>query len=492
MSGSLVETRYGKVQGEVLDGVAVWKGIPYARAERFRPPEPPQAWPGVREAKDFGPAAPQPKQQLMAQLVGGPQYPESEDCLSLNIWAPAAPGEALPVMVFIHGGAYETGSGALPWYDGSSFARRGDVLLVTINYRLGPLGFLHLGDILGPEFAQSGNLGLLDQIAALRFVQENIAGFGGDPKAVTVFGESAGAGSIGMLLAAPMAQGLFQRAILQSGSGALGIRSAAAATGMARRLLGELGIDPKGARRELLTVDAHRLAEEGARLGPGMNFGPVIDGKVLPQAPLLALKDGSAKDVLVLIGTNQDEYRLLTLGDAAWLSDDEGTIRGLVERLAGEIPEPVRRYYWHRVAQASAYERLVPILTYLLFVDGMLRTVDAQAAQGLPVFMYRFDFRTPVLGGRLGACHALEIPFVFDNLGQPGTERLTGEGPERQRIAQEMHLAWSAFARTGDPSHVGIPAWPPCDGLRRPLMAFGDATHLEENPFRQEREVWGR
>jgi len=490
MQEPVAHTRQGAVQGVVENGIAIWRGIPYAAAERFLPPAPPAPWQGLRAATAFGPACPQPREQFMQELVGGLRLPESEDCLSLNVWAPAAEGIARPVLVFIHGGAYETGSGAVPWYDGSSFAGRGDLVVVTLNYRLGPLGFLHLGDLLGPRYAASGNLGLLDQIAALRWVRDNIGAFGGDPDAVTVMGESAGAGSIGMLLGMPEARGLFRRAILESGSGQLGLRSRADADRMARRLLAALDIRPEDAEPGLLGLDAQALADAGQGLGPGMNFSPVLDGLLLPEPPLAALARGSARDTAILIGANRDEYRLLALGNPAWFAGDDQATLALVERLTGPLPEAVVRHYRQRLPEGSPYERHVPILTYLLFVDGLLRTVDAQAAQGAAVFQYRFDWATPVLGGRLGACHALELPFVFHNLDKPGAERVTGQGPERAALSEAMHDAWIAFARSGDPSHAGLPAWPAVQGAARPAMVFSADPHLAADPWGAERAVW--
>ncbi|WP_207669850.1 carboxylesterase/lipase family protein [Thermaerobacter sp. FW80] len=488
----VVETRYGAVRGRKEGAVCVWKGIPFARPPvgelRFRPPEPPQPWSGVRDATRFGPASVQPDDRLISNLTGGATLPQDEDCLYLNIWSPSPEGRR-PVMVWIHGGAYLTGAGSIPWYDGTSFAREGGVVLVTVNYRLGALGFLYLEEAFGPDFAGSGNLGILDQIAALRWVKENIAAFGGDPDQVTIFGESAGAGSVGVLLAAPGARGLFRRAILQSGSGGLGVRTRESAARVAARVLRHAGVEP-GDRRALLDLPARAWVEAVAALGPGLPLGPVVDGHVLPEHPLNALARGAARDVAVLTGVTKDEYNLFALQDPVWLGDDEAALRHQVEAMVGPAAAGRLIEFYRRRGQGPLGRRLLPLMSYAVFVRGMLATADAQAQVGAPVWAYRFDFETPVLGGVLGACHALEIPFVFNNLDRAGADRFTGTAPERYDVARMMHRAWIAFARQGDPQHDGLPPWPRYDRDERAVMVFDREPRVERDPWREEREVW--
>ncbi|ADU50751.1 Carboxylesterase type B [Thermaerobacter marianensis DSM 12885] len=487
----IVETRYGAVRGRSDGTVCVWKGVPFARPPvgplRFRPPEPPEPWSGVRDATRFGPASVQPEDRLISNLTGGATLPQDEDCLYLNIWSPSPDGRR-PVMVWIHGGAYLTGAGSIPWYDGTALAREGDVVVVTLNYRLGALGFLYLEDAFGPEFTGSGNLGILDQIAALRWVRENIAAFGGDPDRVTIFGESAGAGSVGVLLAAPAARGLFHRAILQSGSGALGVRTAASAARVAARVLQHAGVEP-GDREALRSLPARAWANAVAALGPGLPLGPVVDGTVLPEHPMAALARGAARDVAVLVGVNKDEYNLFALQDPAWLGDDEAALRQRVEAVVGPAAGRLIEFYRSR-GEGSLGRRLLPLMSYAVFVRGMLATADAQARVGAPVWAYRFDFETPVLGGVLGACHALEIPFVFNTLDRAGADRFTGTAPERYAVAQAMHRAWIAFAREGNPQHDGLPEWPRYDLEERAVMVFAVEPRVERDPWRAEREVW--
>ncbi len=321
---TVVETAYGRLQGSEENGVQVWKGVPFAAppvgALRYRPPQPPAIWSGVREATAFGPTAPQLPSPLN-NLFGREQQLSAEDCLYLNVWSPAADGAKRPVLFWIHGGAFTGGSGSTPWYDGASFARNGDVVVVTINYRLGLLGFLHLADLGGASFAATGNLGILDQVAALRWVKQNIAAFGGDPDNVTIFGESAGGMSVGTLLGTPSAQGLFHKAILQSGA-AHTVRGREAATGIAREALKLLEVDAGNVERlRELSVEQILAAQAKlavSRASGGLFAQPVVDGEALPRPPLEAVANGVAAGVPLLLGTNLDEMKLFSALDPAW------------------------------------------------------------------------------------------------------------------------------------------------------------------------------
>ncbi|MDQ2902972.1 MAG: carboxylesterase/lipase family protein [Chloroflexota bacterium] len=486
MTSNIVETRYGKVRGTQDGPVQVWKGIPFARppvgALRFRPPQPPEPWSEVRDATEFSLSSPQ---VAMPGIFGSEPVPASEDCLYLNIWSPAADGGKRPVLVWIHGGAFEGGSGSTPWYDGSAFARHGDVVVVTINYRLGALGFLYLAESGGEAYGSSGNNGILDQVAALEWVRDNIAAFGGDPARVTVFGESAGAMSIGTLLAMPAARGLFQQAILQSGA-AHSVMDREKATRRAQRFMDFAGADNVAT---LLEKPLDALLDAQSKLmksTSGLAFMPVVDGVVLPQAPIEAITAGSARDVRVLIGSNRDEWKLFTLMDHSQAEVNETELKATF----GEGASEALATYNAAQTETSASTVWESIITDRTFRIPALRVAEAQVRQDAPVWVYRFDWRSPSFGGMLGAGHALEIVFVWDNLDKPGAEFFTGDAPTRQPLAERMHAAWIAFARDGDPITPQLPPWPAYNLQERPTMIFDEQCQVENDPQAAERKVW--
>lgn len=486
MSNTIVESVYGKLQGKQIDGVFAWKGIPYAKPPvgslRFRAPELPESWEGIRDATAFSPVAPQTQKEIM-EFFGNDISNMNEDCLYLNVWSPGADDKKRPVMVWIHGGAFVSGSGSSSWYDGASFAAQGDVVIVTINYRLGIFGFLHLGEIGGAEYATSGNCGILDQVAALQWVQENIAAFGGDPNNVTVFGESAGAMSIGVLLGFPSAQGLFHKAVLQSGAAA-NVHSAATATKVADHLLAALQVEPTNlSKLEELPVEQLLQA---ADLVPPMSLGPVIDGVSLPKHPQEAIAEGSAKAVTILIGTNKDEYNIFSVFDPEWKNADENKVTAIFEKTFG----PLLPVITNLVAGPLNQELFNKLLTISIFTHPAQKLAELQVNQGAPVWSYRFDWETPVFGGVLKATHALEIPFVFNTLDTPNTENFTGPSPERQRVADQMHQAWINFARNGNPNSENLPEWPSYDVNSRSTMIFNIESSVVNDPNREERISW--
>ncbi|MGV3487110.1 MAG: carboxylesterase/lipase family protein [Tuberibacillus sp.] len=486
MSLNIVETACGRVQGEKVGNVWVWKGIPYAKPPmgslRFQPPEPPEKWEGIRGATEFGPVAPQPNSEIM-QFLGNRTDNMSEDCLTLNTWSPGADNKKRPVMVWIHGGAFIFGSGSSPIYDGASFAELGDVVVVTINYRLGILGFLHLAEIGGADYAASGNCGILDQIAALRWVKENIESFGGDPDQITIFGESAGAMSVGILLTMPAAKGLFNQAILQSGAARNAI-STEKATKIAQKLLAVLEVDYKNLDK-LKEIPIEKLIE-ASNLLPMMSLVPVIDGKWIPRAPEEALTAGVAKDITVLIGTNKDEYKLFSLFDPVLRNPDGDAVAKYLDtflgsrwkKLSDEFDEPLTHALFDR------------IMTRVVFTAPALKLAEEQIKNGASVYMYRFDWETPVFNGGFGSCHALELPFVWNTYEKPGVTHLTGTGSERASIANRMHLAWIAFARSGNPNTDQLPHWPGYNLNERATMLFNIESRVEKDPDRSDRLKW--
>jgi para-nitrobenzyl esterase len=494
---AIVDTRSGKVEGAEQHGVLVFRGVPFAAppvgARRWRAPQREASWDGVRACTEVAPYIAQ-SDMMLEQMLGSGEIGRDEGALVLNVWTPGLDGKR-PVMVWIHGGAFQFGSGSTPWYDGTRFASNGDVVLVTINYRLGPLGYLYLRDLLGDHFADSGNLGTLDQIASLEWVRDCIAAFGGDPDNVTIFGESAGAGSVGTLLGAPGARGLFAKAILQSGAASWG-NTTDAATDKARRVIEALGITPSApdVQERLYAASADDVVAASVVLGfetsgTSLPFAPVHDGVVLPEPPLDAIRAGSAAGVHVLCGTNHDEMTLFGLMDPTLASiDDAGVIARATHWYSDDVHTLVDRYK-AAMPGATIQELWTAIATDAVFRIPGLRLVEAQLAHG-PAWVYLFTWPSPAFGGALKSCHALEIPFVFDTLDAAGASMFTGEGPERRAIADRMHAAWIAFARSGSPEHAAIPAWPAYDVASRPTMRIDTEWQLVDDLDGRTRALW--
>src|SRR6266568_9064882 len=480
MSNLIVETRYGKVQGYEQGAISVWKGIPFAKPPtaqlRFRAPQPPEPWRGVRETTAFSPMAPQ-MPEVGASMVGAigadravEPRPMSEDCLYLNIWSPGASAGQRPVMVYIHGGAFTLGSASDPWYDGTSFAANHNIVVVSLNYRLGILGFVYLKDLAGADAGYTGNCGLLDQIAALEWVREHIAAFGGDPDNVTVMGESAGAMSIGTLLGMPAAHGLFQRAILQSGAGS-DLTTRSRATKVAQALLAKLGLETPqlSALAEVPLEALLKIQPElGREFGGVQAFSPIIDGETLPQHPSAMIAQGSAADVAILVGTNRDEWRLFALMSGEPKVDEEQ-----LKRIFGDAAQQALTIYTEARADKSPELAWIDMMSDMVFRMPAIRLAEGQVRQGATVWMYRFDWESPAFGGALGAAHAVDIPFVWNTLDTEIARRFTGDSPTRQPLADLMHATWAAFIRSGTPAIAELPSWPPYDLDRRATMIFG-------------------
>ncbi|MEE9279262.1 MAG: carboxylesterase/lipase family protein [Myxococcota bacterium] len=503
----VVETRTGKLEGTLENGVQVFRGIPYAEPptgdQRFRAPVPASAWAGARDASRFSASAPQV--QPPSRVIAGRDLGElSEDCLYLNVWTPAPDSAARPVLFWIHGGGFQTGSSATPFYRGEVLAARGDAVVVTINYRLGALGFLHLAELGGERIAAVSNAGLLDQIEALRWVRDNIASFGGDPENVTIFGESAGGMSVGTLLGTPSAAGLFQRAIAQSGA-AHHVFTPASATVVARALLGELGITPPDVAK-LLELPAKKvLAAQTACLektrtgelrvsvaGLSMPFAPVVDGETIPRAPIESVRAGSARDVSLMVGTTLEEWKFFGIADPGLRELDEAQ---LLKRYASRLAqyettrtaaELVEAYRKAREGKRSTEESelFLAMESDRVFRLPAIRLAEAQAAHQPRTYAYLFTWTSPAFEGRLGACHALDIPFVFGTHVIPGIDAFAGSGPEADALSERMMDAWLGFARSGDPG------WPAFDEERRATMIFDAQSAVEYAPFDEERRVW--
>jgi para-nitrobenzyl esterase len=405
-----------------------------------------------------------------------PDASMSEDCLYLNIWAPKEDVDLKPVMVWVYGGGFQFGSGSDPMYDGTHFAEKG-VVLVTFNYRLGAFGFLYLDGISGHEYERSGNLGLLDQIAALKWVQKNIRAFGGDPDKVTVFGESAGAISIGNLLAMPDAVGLFRRAVMQSPTD-LAISPELAGRN-AKKLLDYLNIKPDEYKKLAVMPDDKLLDASGAF--PMMTFCPVVDGISIPERPDKAFLRGSARDIPVLMGSNRDEFRLFASMNPSYGEWDEKEIAGRLGRWFKDVWPGVLNEFKGEKTDRDLFIRLT---SYYLFIYPGIKYAEALSLSSR-VWVYSFCFEGPVLG----ACHGYDIPFVWQRHDLPGFFGITS--PEGRRLSDRMHLAWIAFAKNGDPNIQGLPDWPRFDAENRRVMVFNAECEVKTDPY-PDREKWER
>jgi para-nitrobenzyl esterase len=549
-----VETRAGWIEGRIEDRVAdrvagraedrtegdrldeppddrpvcVFRGIPYARPPigplRWAPPQPEVRSSGVRDATRFGPSAPQ-RPSVVMRMLGMDGVTQDEDCLTLNVWTPArflagggADGARRPILVWLHGGAFAAGAGSMPVYDGTRLARRGDVVVVTIQYRLGALGYLVVPELL--ERGEVGaNFGLLDQIAALAWVREHAERLGGDPENVTVFGESAGAMSIGALLGAPAARGLFQRAILQSGAteNVTPLDGALRITELFRAALGEDARDLDALRK--LPVEAvldaqQHAADHSWRHVEGLAFQPVCEGPlagaIVPRPPLAAVAAGDVADVALLVGTNLEEWSLFALADQKLAAlDDEGLVRRVVrapprgvDDAEGFARRALAAYREARRVEArrntgtnarGAGDEMQPVEVRALWIAlqsdrvfriPALRLLEAQRPHQPRCFAYLFTWAAAALDGKLGSCHAVEVPFVFGTLDEPRSAQLIGDTPAARRLSERVMDAWLGFARDGDPG------WPAYEHTTRATRVFGRECRVESDPLGAERRVW--
>lgn len=485
-----VATTLGRVSGIARNGHTAFFGIPFAKAKRFAAPVAADSWSGVREATSIGFAAPQTAHMIAGFAASGPQ---DEDCLNLNIFTPAADGQQRPVLLWIHGGGFTHGAGYEALYDGGPLAVRGDVVVVTINYRLGAFGFLRL-----PEIGAHGNQGLLDQVAALQWVRDNIASFGGDPAQVTVFGESAGSASVGCLVTMPSARGLFHRAVMQSGVGRAS--TVETADKIADAMLSALGLD-RARASEILNVAPDAILKAQGRLaetlGPDIRLGPVIDPASLPELPAKAIANGAAKDVEIIIGTNRDEVKLFTaalrreqMDDAALVKSVRATVPKADDAKAKALIEVYRASRQTQSLPAESLDILDAIASDVRFRIPSVRWALNQRSAGGKAWVYLFTHASPARRGSLGSCHALEMPFVFGTLGAPTQDKFAGTGPDVVRLSHEMMDAWLGFAHKGEPAAKSIAPWAQYDESTRPTMIFGTAgSRQESDPFGEERRA---
>jgi para-nitrobenzyl esterase len=490
-SGPVAQTQTGKVRGRTQGGALVFKGIPYGSstegAGRFMPPQKPQPWTGIREALAFGPASPQVLASLIPESMAQVPADEgngNEDCLHLSVWTPSLRGKR-PVMVWFHGGGYAASSASWPMFDGVNLAQKHDVVLVTLNHRLNVFGYLYLAESGGEKYANASNAGMLDLIAALQWVRDNITNFGGDAGNVTIFGQSGGGGKVSTLLAMPAAKGLFHRAIAMSGSAVRGIPADQAAKAAAS-YMAKLGLKPNevDALQQLPTA---RLVE-ALRGTPLFQWAPVVDGRTLPANPFAPTAPALAADIPFMLGSCETE---VTWSNTIQLDPlDDAALHKRVRdsaKIDDAAADRVIAVYRKGRPQASNLDLALIIATdFSNFRAGTDLEAERKAAQGkAAVYKYYFQWYSPVRGGKLRAFHTLDIPFAFDSADLAAT--MVGAGPERQPLADKMSGAWVAFARSGNPNHSGIPHWAPFDTRQRATMIINNECKAVNDPYGDER-----
>jgi len=492
--GGIAKTHAGRVRGLLRDGVHQFWCVPYGAptwgANRFMPPQPPAPWSGVKDHFEITFAAPiEPGAEEPAPVVTAlnRHTPESEDCLTVNVFTPGLDNKARPVMVWMHGGGFSVGSGNYLLYDGTNLAKKEDVVVVSVNHRLNIFGFLHLADLGGEKWAGATNVGMQDLVAALAWVRDNIENFGGDPDRVTIFGQSGGGGKTTTLMAMPSARGLFHRSIAQSGYAFRG-QTADDATAGAEQLLRRLGLRNDQLDR-LQALDFRQIQAafyQQPRI-PRLGVGPVIDGRILPRHQWDPTAPSYSADVPFIVGSTETEDGWL--GPPEYDMSDEDMLERFTARIANGDEAEGRRL-------VELYKRTYPErrnqMLWLTADSDNTRRWSAQelsrlkhAQGGAPAYLYFFDWHSPVHNNRMGAYHTLDIPFVFYNLDIGAS--MTGSAQSRYALGHVMSAAWAAFARTGNPNHADMPNWPAFDPERYPTMMFGETVRVQNDPNRETR-----
>ncbi len=478
----VVTTREGQLRGAKLPerDVYVFRGVHYgqstAGAARFKAPQRVARWHGVKDAVTFGPTCPQGGDVGRRTTASGELLPHSEDCLVLNVWTPNLDTKQRPVMVWFHGRGFYAGAGSEPLYDGARLAKRGDVVVVTVNHRLNVFGYLYLGNVGGKEWQRSGNAGVQDMQLALEWVRDNIAAFGGNPANVTIFGESGGGAKVSTLLGVPSAKGLFQRGIIQSGARTRGMpldtaikNTTTVMTKLNVKTIAELQAVPMEKVLAAVTTTGRTTPD----------FGPVVDGDYLPADMFDPVAAPSARDVPIIVGTNRDEFSLYARDNPHFGKMDEAQLRADLTPSFGADTDALLAAYRQSRPNASPWDLMVAIRSNRFHI-GAIRLSEV-AAKSAPVYMYSFDFEPSALK----AAHGAEIPFVFANASASPNAR-----PGAKDVEDAMSDAWIAFARTGEPNHGGLPTWPTYDAQRRATMVFDVKSQVVNDPRAPERKVW--
>ena len=492
----VVNTRYGKIRGTRDGAIHIFKGVPYGAStegdNRFMPPKEPAPWSDVRDATMFGNRAPQTDTTgfMEEEVVALDRTAMSEDCLHLNIWtAGLADGRKRPVMLWCHGGGFTGGSGGNIRYDGTSLAKKHDVVLVTVNHRLNAFGFLYLAKLGGEKYADSGNVGMLDIVAALNWVKDNIAAFGGDPDNVTIFGQSGGGGKVTTAMAMPQAAGRFHRVIAESGVELKAI-TPDEGTEVATKIMTQLGLQPNQLD-QLQQIPFQQILAAMGPVGPAGRFGPVLDGRnlVSGNGPFDPVAPSLSAHVPMIVGSTLTEITFLNTTPLDPI--DDSTLRTDIKRgLRVDDAETERliALYKHDFPQADNVRLYQLIATDHWLTANVALVAERKAALGqAPAYVYHFEKPTPVHGGKLGVPHTLEVSYVFDNLDGPTDDIITGTSKDRYPLADKMSRAWTQFARTGNPNVAGLPHWRPYSASDRAVMIFNDQCKLAVDPRAQAR-----
>jgi para-nitrobenzyl esterase len=505
---AIADTTTGKVRGYIRNGIYTYKGIPYgdttAESGRFQPPQKAKPWIGVRSSMQYGRVCPQgPRGSWNADeeswLFLYDDGVQGEDCLRVNIWTPGLDGhQKRPVMIWLHGGGFVSGSSQEHRsYDGERLSRRGDVVVVSLNHRLGPLGYLNL-TAYGEQYASSAHLGMLDIIAALEWVRDNIANFGGDPGNVTIFGQSGGGGKVGNLMAMPTAQGLFHRAIVQSGSFLRAVTPDRSAI-LTQAMLDELNLSPSQVD-QLQTVPLQKMIAAGdaallkthppvplvwSHVADQLGWGPVMDGKLLPRHPFDPAAPAISARVPMLIGTTLNEFNT-SLNHPEYEAMTEAEVEKRLGNMYGNDPERIAQVFRASHPGAKPFDICSLAMTAQVRQGAVIQALR-KTAQGTPAYLYWFTWKTPVLDGRPRSIHCCELPFCFDNTDR--SENLTGGGPAPRELAANVSEAWIQFARSGNPNHHGLPHWPAFSAETCPTMIFDTQCRMQNNPDKEERQA---